>query len=138
MKTYEEILELIEANKKEANELESLLAKCEDGYIYIAVIQCYGSVSIQTATNIKCIQDIDGEWYGDNGLCTIYSTNPNANNHIENYSNKGVFFIEQEFADEIKAEIASGCPSYEIADKLSTRDKDEYEHPYDADADRYI
>lgn len=118
MKTYEEILELIKANEEESIRLHQLLDKCEDGYIYIAMIQCYGSTSIQTANNIKSIQDIDEEWYGDNGLCTVFSTNPNAYNLIQNYSGKGVFFIEEEFANKLKSEIDKGVPSYKIADQL--------------------
>jgi hypothetical protein len=115
MDNYNELLEQFEQATQEANRIYHLIEECKDGYFYMAIIQCFGSTSIETATNGKSIQDIDKEWYGDNGLCAIYSNNPDIWEHVENYSGGGVVVIDEELVATLKAELAGGYFSYKVA-----------------------
>ena len=78
------IKEYIDAQDKLAK-IRSLLEKQIDGYKYLTCTRCYGSLNYQLHNNEFTVQELCDEFYGDNGIVDVYTTNPD--NTISTYGN---------------------------------------------------
>jgi hypothetical protein len=65
--------------------LRGLIKEYDDGYVYIASIRCYGSITYQTHRNIHSLQELCYEYNGDNGIVDVYH-NSKITIPLKNYS----------------------------------------------------
>jgi len=81
--TFDELVASYDTAKAEVALLWSLIASREDGFKYLSCLRCYGSITWTQHSNQFTTQELCDEYYGDNGIVDIYTTNPNPN--IETY-----------------------------------------------------
>jgi len=88
--------ELIQQYKKASAlvaNLRNQLEKSSDGYIYLTCLRCYGSIQYYTYNNEFVVQQLCDEYYGENGIVDVYTSNPN--NSIQTYGDVTVMSIEE-------------------------------------------
>jgi len=56
--------------------VEDVISKIDDGFVYHLIVHCYGASNYTKHTNNVQLMDIAQEYYGDNGLTSIFSDNP--------------------------------------------------------------
>ena len=93
--------ELLKEIKEVENKLSDLKQKAteySDGYKYVAELFCYGSRTEYTFKNEYATQELCNDYYGDNGIVHVYTTNPN-----HTISNRGgdVTIIEPHIAAQL-------------------------------------
>lgn len=93
----QELLDALEKAKVEVKRLELLLQSVSDGYKYVSVLRCYGSVTHVVHNNQYTVQLLCDEYNGDNGIVDIYTTNPSHT--IDNYSGSTIFCNENEILE---------------------------------------
>jgi hypothetical protein len=79
----EELIKKYQEAQTRVNEIYNELSEHSDGFIYLTCLRCYGSISWNSHKNSFMVQELCDEYYGDNGIVDIYTTNPNPN--IETY-----------------------------------------------------
>ena len=89
----EQLIQEIEALEAQLSNLRSQLYSMSDGHIYLTCLRCYGSLSWNTYTNPYPVQELCDEYYGDNGIVDVYTTNPNHNIHT--YGDVNVMTLEE-------------------------------------------
>ena len=83
--TIEELVSLRE-------DINNRILDYEDGFIYICNVRSYGRNWKESPKNAANLQELCYQYYGDDGIVDIYTTNPNL--EIDNYG--GTYFIESE------------------------------------------
>jgi len=77
----EELIKKYEEARKYANELYEEILNTSDGFLYVTCIRCYGSIRWETHKNEFSVKDLCDEYYGDNGIVDVYTSNPNHEIH---------------------------------------------------------
>lgn len=73
------------------NEINQLIQDYKDGYFYICEVRSYGrNWKESDIYNIKTLQDLCYEYYGDDGIVDVYSNNPDLSG-LDNYGD--VMFV---------------------------------------------
>jgi hypothetical protein len=72
----EQLIQEIKSLEEKLSDLRSQLYEHNDGFVYLTCLRCYGSVNYQTYTNKFLVQELCDEYYGDNGIVDVYTTNP--------------------------------------------------------------
>jgi hypothetical protein len=76
------------------NEINQLIQDYKDGYFYICEVRSYGrNWKENNIYNIKSLQDLCYEYYGDDGIVDVYSNNPDLS-RLDNYGD--VMFVPTE------------------------------------------
>ena len=76
------------------NEINQLIQDYKDGYFYICEVRSYGrNWKENNIYNIKSLQDLCYEYYGDDGIVDVYSNNPDLS-RLDNYGD--VMFVHTE------------------------------------------
>jgi len=76
------------------NEINQLIQDYKDGYFYICEVRSYGrNWKENNIYNIKSLQDLCYEYYGDDGIVDVYSNNPDLSK-LDNYGD--VMFVPTE------------------------------------------
>jgi hypothetical protein len=73
---------LMQEIKELENKLSDLKTKARnycDGYKYVTQLHCYGSVHVDTHSNEYAVEELCNQYYGDNGIVHVYTTNPDHN-----------------------------------------------------------
>jgi hypothetical protein len=73
------LIEQYQEAQQQVNDLYNQLCNTSDGYYYTTCLRCYGSLSWQDHVNSFTVQELCNEYYGDNGIVDVYTTNPNHN-----------------------------------------------------------
>lgn len=60
-------------------QLRDELMKESDGYLYVTQMRIFGNVLTQRHHNAESVQMLCNEFYGDNGIVDVYTTNPHHN-----------------------------------------------------------
>ena len=76
------IAELVSLRDK----ITDIIYSHEDGHTYICNVRSYGKNWKAHVTNEYALQELCGQYNGDDGIVDVYSTNPNLS-HIYNYGN---------------------------------------------------
>ena len=72
-----ELLKEIKELENKLSDLKQKATEYSDGYKYEAVLYCYGSRTEYTFKNEYAAQQLCNDYYGDNGIVHVYTTNPN-------------------------------------------------------------
>lgn len=89
----EQLIQEIRTLEGRLSNLRSQLREHEDGFLYLTCLRCYGSLTYTTYTNKFVVQELCDEYYGDNGIVDVYTTNPNHNIHT--YGSVHVMSLEE-------------------------------------------
>jgi len=89
----EQIIQEIQSLEERISNLRSQLRKHDDGFLYLTCLRCYGSLTYETYTNKFLVQELCNEYYGDNGIVDVYTTNPNSG--IQTYGDVNVMTLEE-------------------------------------------
>lgn len=73
----EELIKAYRSAQQEADKLLSQIRSTSDGYRYVSKLRCYGSINYESHDNSFTVQELCNEYYGDNGIVDVYTTNPN-------------------------------------------------------------
>lgn len=73
----------VEELRELENSISYYIHNREDGFSYICECRSYGRNWKQTLTNEVAVNDLCGEYNGEDGIVDVYTTNPDAK--IENY-----------------------------------------------------
>ena len=75
------------------NEISNTITNYEDGHLYISNVRSYGRFwRDRSIKNTHTLQELCYEYYGDNGIVDVYTTNSDLK--IENYGD--VMYIKSE------------------------------------------
>lgn len=74
----EQLIQEIQSLEERLSNLRSQLRQHNDGFVYLTCLRCYGSLTYQTYTNKFFVQELCDEYYGDNGIVDVYTTNPDS------------------------------------------------------------
>ena len=74
------IEEIVDIKNKCSNHIEYY----SDGYDYICKVRSYGRNWTVNVYNVYSLQELCWEYFGDDGIVDVYSTNPDLS-HIDNY-----------------------------------------------------
>jgi hypothetical protein len=88
-----ELVNQYKAAKEEIERLYSILCIENDGFVYHTKLRCYGSISWQKHSNQFTVQELCDEFYGDNGIVDVYTTNPN--HEIHTYGSVNIVTLEE-------------------------------------------
>ena len=88
----EQLIQEIQSLEERLSNLRSQLSEHSDGFVYLTCLRCYGSVTYETYTNKFFVQELCDEYYGDNGIVDVYTTN--ANHGISTYGDVHVMSLE--------------------------------------------
>jgi hypothetical protein len=72
----EQLIQEIQSLEEKIFKLRSQLREHKDGFFYLTCLRCYGSLNYKTYTNKFFVQELCDEYYGDNGIVDVYTTNP--------------------------------------------------------------
>jgi hypothetical protein len=72
----EQLIQEIQSLEERIFNLRSQLREHKDGFFYLTCLRCYGSLNYKTYTNKFFVQELCDEYYGDNGIVDVYTTNP--------------------------------------------------------------
>jgi hypothetical protein len=100
-----ELIEKYHSLQGEINEVYRQLENTSDGFLYLTKLRCYGSITWRTHKNSFLVQNLCNEYYGDNGIVDVYTTNPN--HEISSYG-EVVFMTESEIKEMSKESISMG------------------------------
>ena len=89
----EQLIQEIKALEAQLSNLRSQLHSMSDGYIYLTCLRCYGSLSWETHNNAYSVQELCNEYYGDNGIVDVYTTNPHHT--IQSYGDVNVMTLDE-------------------------------------------
>lgn len=89
----EQLIQEIQALEAKLSTLRSQLRMHSDGFLYLTCTRCYGSLHWQTHTNEYTVQELCDEYYGDNGIVDVYTTN--ADHGISSYGDVSVMTLEE-------------------------------------------
>jgi len=79
--------ELVELRDK----LNGMIWEYNDGHVYICKVRSYGRKWNETGiTNVKTLQDLCWEYFGDNGIVDVYTTNTDLGEGFSNYGDTKV------------------------------------------------
>jgi len=73
----EQLIQEIQSLEERLSNLRSQLSEHSDGFVYLTCLRCYGSLTYETYTNKFFVQELCDEYYGDNGIVDVYTTNSN-------------------------------------------------------------
>lgn len=78
------------------NLTSSMIRDHQDGYLYICEVRSYGRVWVEKhIKNSHVLQDLCYEYYGEDGIVDVYTTNPNL--AIDNYGDVMLIKSEEDF-----------------------------------------
>lgn len=89
----ESLIQEIMSLEDRLSDLRSQLRKHSDGFLYLSCLRCYGSLTWETHHNEFCVQELCDEYYGDNGIVDVYTTNPNHS--VSSYGTVRVMTLEE-------------------------------------------
>jgi hypothetical protein len=72
----EQLIQEIQSLEERLSNLRSQLRQHSDGFVYLTCLRCYGSLTYETYNNKFLAQELCDEYYGDNGIVDVYTTNP--------------------------------------------------------------
>ena len=76
--------------------IDSVISNYEDGYTYICDVRSYGrNWRDKSIKNIHTLQGLCHEYYGEDGIVDVYSTNPNLK--VDNYGKTMYVVSEEEY-----------------------------------------
>ena len=78
------------------NEISHTITNYEDGHLYICNVRSYGRFwRDRSITNTHTLQELCYEYYGDNGIVDVYTTNSDLK--IENYGDTMYIKSEEDY-----------------------------------------
>lgn len=95
--TIEELLDKKTELTNSLNDINKKISEYEDGYIYIVLTRCYGSVYFDSFKNLHSTEDYIADYNGDNGITEVY-TDYNAD--IKHYDSE--FYTLDDFTEYLK------------------------------------
>lgn len=106
----QDIKDLLKEKKailKQLNDVEKRISNYRDGYIYVVITYVYGHISVNCFNNKIEALDLCHEYYGDNGIADLYTSNRRIKwNHNPEGSVKYIkSFEDLEKDEDIKDEL---------------------------------
>ena len=74
-----DLIEKYQEAQRKVSELYHLISNTPDGFIYLTKLRCYGSITWYLHKNSFVVQELCDEYYGENGIVEVYTTNPDHN-----------------------------------------------------------
>jgi hypothetical protein len=93
MERLEYLVEQYQQVQQKMQDLYSEICKQQDGHIYLSCLRCYGSLTWDDHVNQFTVQQLCDEYYGDNGIVDVYTTNPDHS--IRTYGDVTVMSLEE-------------------------------------------
>ena len=95
--TIEELLDKKAELTNSLYDINKKISQYEDGYIYIVVTRCFGSVYFDSFKNKYAVEDYIEDYNGDNGITDVYT---DYDAHIQH--NDSGFYTLKDFAEYLK------------------------------------
>lgn len=77
MDKYNQLINDYKKSLKQTNKILAELKAEKDGFTYLTKLHINGGCQIQFHNNHFSVNKLDKQYYGDNGILTIYTDNPN-------------------------------------------------------------
>ena len=89
----EKMIEQFRSLEDQLSTLRSRINDYNDGFLYLTCLRCYGSLQWETYTNEFLVQELCNEFYGDNGIVDVYTTN--RNHKLSSYGDIRVMDLDE-------------------------------------------